>query len=394
LSTDAVAPSRRAVRTANPPQPEGRADLEGSIKRQVFDRFLYGLLVIEDDGRIVCHNDAAARMFEVMALVPQPRTCCALLRCSEHPLGCPSRWAADPDFIDVRHDVSTSAGRHTLWVSAFPMEGRSGKVLVQLRDGDPYDRRRESKRSEHRLRVLTLGRTSVRAGGACLDGEWLDTRSGELLRYLVVRRTRAITADEIGEALWRDASYTIAKNVRTCIHRLRGELEPTRMAGDAFHLLLTRGSSYVLNRDLLDVDVDEFESHLDAGLSEIERDPAEARLALRTALALYNGEFMADAPFAEWAIPERERLHERACHALRVLADLELQYFGSDAARVTLTQLAALQPLDESVVREIIALEMRSGRCTDAKRRYDHLARSMREALGRSPTFTLADFAA
>ena len=223
--------------------------------------------------------------------------------------------------------------------------------------------------------------------------EWLDARSGELLRYLVARRARAITADEIGEALWRDASYTIARTVRTCIHRLRAELEPTRTRRDVPQLLLTRGSSYVLNSDLLDVDVDEFELHLDSGLSKVERDPDEARLALRAALALYNGEFMADAPFAEWAIPERERLHERACHALRILADLELQHFGSDAARITLTQLAALQPLDEAVVREIIALEMRSGRCTDAKRRYDHLARSMREALGRSPTFTLADFA-
>jgi DNA-binding SARP family transcriptional activator len=239
--------------------------------------------------------------------------------------------------------------------------------------------------------VLTLGRTAAQTTGTSLDGDWLDTRVGSLFRYLIVRRSSAVTADEIGESLWRDADYTITRTVRTCVRRLRLELEPHRPNYQVPDYVLTRGGSYLLNREQVDIDADDFERHVSLGLAEPDRQLASAQL--ERGLALYKGEFLADAPFAEWALSERRRLHDLACEGLRSLADIQLRSKRFDAARSTLGRLSGLQPLDERVVRELIEVEIRTGRGSDAKRRYDHLTRMMRDTLGTSPSFTLASLA-
>jgi len=353
---------------------------------------------VSSDGAILCRNDAAEEMLTALEIDPALSTCCAVLGCDGHKDGCATvRASACAPHADIRHDLGTPSGRHALWVSAFPLGGEPAKVLLQLRLGDPHDRRQRSDpqwRSVTRLRICALGQTTICADGATVDGDWLDTRAGALLRYLVARRERAVSSDEIGEGLWRDAGYTIARNVRTTIHRLRSELEPFRPSHDPPDYVLTRGGSYMLNPDRVEIDADEFELKLRRADGLLGADPAGAVALLEDALTLYKGEFLADAPFAEWALAERTRLHDLACTALRTLAEAKLAEQEVEAARVTLCRLAALQPLDEATARELIALEIRIGRGSDAKRRYDRLDRMMRETLGVQPMFTLGDLAA
>jgi DNA-binding SARP family transcriptional activator len=247
--------------------------------------------------------------------------------------------------------------------------------------------------AQQRLRIITLGRTGVESGGASIEAGWLDKRAGQLLRYLVVQRGRAVTADEIGESLWRGADYSIAGTVRTCVHRLRRELEPGRGNRDASRFLVSRGGSYGLNMEVVEVDADELETRLNAGLTTTSASPGHAVHEIEQGLALYRGEFLADVPFAEWAMAERARLHDIACRALRRLARLYREQGLLDAAQRSLDRLAILQPLDEAVCRELIRLEILQGRGTDAKRRYDRLRRSMMEEFGHGPRFTLAELA-
>lgn len=361
------------------------------LKREVFDRFLHGLLVVGSGGEILCSNEAAGQMLDALKGRPGGSTCCALLGCEEEQEGC---LTARAPISDIRREVCTSAGVRTLWVSAFPLDEEAGQVLVQLRHGDPHDRRRQVNpdwRASSRLRVQTLGATAVETNGASLDGEWLDTRVGTLFRYLIVRRPRPVTADEIGESLWRDADYTITRSVRTCVHRLRQQIEPYRPSYEPPEYLLTRGGSYLLNHQRLDIDADKFEREVTDGLGQ--PDGRTAAASLERGLALYSGEFLADAPFADWALSERRRLHDIACCALRALADFQLRAEHRDGARTSLARLAELQPLDEAVARQLIELEIATGRGSDAKRRFDQLARQMRETLGSAPTFTLGELA-
>jgi DNA-binding SARP family transcriptional activator len=296
---------------------------------------------------------------------------------------------------DVFYSASPT-GTREVWLTAATLAQDASRIVVELRPGAlesggaSID---DVACAPQRLRIITLGRTGVESGGASIDAGWLDNRAGQLLRYLVVQRGRAVSADEIGESLWRGANYSIVGTVRTCVHRLRRELEPGRGHRDASRILVSRGGSYGLNMDLVEVDADELETHLLAGLTATSASPGHAAQEIERGLALYKGEFLADAPFAEWAMAERARLHDMACRALRRLAELYREQGRLDAAQRSLDRLAILQPLDEAVCRDLIQLEILQGRGTDAKRRYDRLRRSMTEEFGHGPRFTLAELA-
>jgi DNA-binding SARP family transcriptional activator len=388
-----------STRAAPGPTDRRRRSVEGApLKGAVFDRFHHGLLVLDGTGTILLGNRQAAQILEAVGVQDEQLTCCETLGCRDVGQACVTKLAVDAatGAWETRRDLDTPRGVQVLWLSAFPIATDPVRILLQIRRGDVHDRRFRANpgwAATQRLRITTLGRTSVAVGGVAIDDDWLDKRAGQLLRYLVVKRSRAVTADEIGESLWRDAGYSVATNVRTCVHRLRAELEPCRSNHKAPDYVLTRGGSYRLSLDRVDVDADEFEAHVASGLRVGDVDAERAARELERGLALYAGEFLADIPFAEWALAERRRLHDLACTGLRTLAQIHRADGRTTLAARWLEQLAGLQPLDEAVCRELVELDILDGRGSDAKRRYDRLCRMMHDALGYRPSFTLAELA-
>jgi DNA-binding SARP family transcriptional activator len=378
--------------------PRQRSLADVPLKGAVFDRFHHGLLVLDGDGTILLGNREASQILEAVGAQDKELTCCETLGCRAAGEACVTKRAIAHAATagETRRDLETPRGVQVVWLTAFPIATAPARVLLQIRRGDVHDRRFRANPdwvASDRLRITTLGRTSVAAGGIAIDGDWIDKRSGHLLRYLIVNRGRTVTADEIGEGLWRDARYSVARNVRTCVHRLRAELEPRRSNHEPPDYVLTHGGSYRLNLDRVDVDADQFEAHVASGLRLADADAEQAARELERGLALYAGEFLADIPFAEWALGERRRLHDLACTGLRALAQLHRADGHTSLAVRWLEQLAGLQPLDEAVCRELAELDILAGRGSDAKRRYDRLQRMMYDALGYPPSFTLAELA-
>lgn len=231
---------------------------------------------------------------------------------------------------------------------------------------------------EPRLAILALGPTLLALDGRRFEGPWCQRRAGRLLKFLVARRGRAASVDEIAEALWPGASYGAAANVRYHVHVLRRVLEPAREGGCESSLIRCRDGGYGLDTARVGLDADEFERALAAGETAC-------------ALELYRGEFLADEPYASWAHPERQRLHELACAALRQTVEERLAAGDGPAARAALSRLADMQPYDEDVHRELIAFELSRGRRSDALRRYTAFSHRLREAFGEEPAFGLAE---
>ena len=283
-----------------------------------------------------------------------------------------------------------------LWLTVAPMPVPGGGLVVQLRPGDRRDRRRRT--DPHwltgpRLRIRALGRTDVLADETALGGRWLAQRPGQLLKYLVSQRTRSVRLDEITYALWPESGYDAQSNVRHTMHRLRRRLEPDRSNRAASTFLVTREGTYTLASDHVIVDADEFEALVQAGLPALESDPARGRALLEEALDLYRGDFLADEPYAEWALDERGHLRDLAARVLHTLARHAEASDDLEAAYLHLRRLGELEPLDVHVQRDLLAVCLRRGRRTEARRRYDALwRRSMRE-LGHEPGFLLADLA-
>jgi DNA-binding SARP family transcriptional activator len=403
--------------TAEGTPPHRRADAPVlspvPMELEAFHAFPYGLLVLDRHGRIVCRNRAATRLIQAMGLPDDGLTCCALLGCNQPDTvlaaACLTDLALRHDgaLPEVRVDLRTPAGSAATWVAAATVDsdssdgsgnggGRGGRVVLQLRPGISGDRRQRT--TPHwmtgpRLRVSTLGRTVVESAEGPIGGAWLDQRAGQLLKYLVAERRRAAAVDEIGESIWPGADYAVGTSVRYYVHTLRRKLEPQRGSREPSSFIDGYSGTYRLRLDHVEVDADEFEACMSAGLALAERDAQAAAAEIERGLAIYRGEFLADLPYAEWAMPERDRLHDLACVALRRLTDIRLQLCLLDGAAASLERLAALQPFDEDVHRRLMELDILSGRRSDAVRRYAALRSRIRQTFGQEPNFTPADVA-
>jgi DNA-binding SARP family transcriptional activator len=251
--------------------------------------------------------------------------------------------------------------------------------------------RRDERASPVPLSVHTLGVTALSVGGESLQGAWLDHRPGKLLKFLLAERRRVVKVDEIGESIWPGSDYAFSANVRYYVHVLRRILEPARPARSPASLVICHAGGYALNLAMVEVDADVFESAMRAALPRVAVQPELAAPAIESALALYGGEFLADEPYASWAIAERQRLHELACEGLSALGSIRASQGHARAASEALSRLAALQPYDEDVHRRLIELDLARGRRSDALRRYSALRSRLRQAFGEEPGFTPAE---
>jgi DNA-binding SARP family transcriptional activator len=241
------------------------------------------------------------------------------------------------------------------------------------------------------LRLFTLGRTRVEGPGGTVAADWLGHRPGLVLKYLASERGRVVPQEELLEAFWPGGGRAGAANVRQAVHTLRDRLQPGRARGDASVVVARRGG-YELAREHVWIDADDFAARARAGLqAHAHGAPAEA--ALLEAADAYGGDFLADEPYAEWALPERERLRDLAAQVLRALAEIARAAGDLDGAGEHLQRLADLEPLDLAAQRDLIALLIRRGRHSEALRRYELVQRRHKRAFGEEPGFTLADAA-
>jgi len=379
-----------------------RAELAAAVTSQpltqaVFERFPFGLLITDGSSAVLAANPTAERQLHAMHGGPLTReTCCHLLGCRrlDGPLGgeCLTVLAlrAGQPLPEVRMDLPVVAGdARALWVTAAPLA--DGAALLQLRPADARDRRRRTEPhwlNGPALRVRTLGRTSVASAEGSIDGAWLGQLPGQLLKYLICQRGHVAHADEILAHFWPEGGRGAVVNLRHAVFSLRKRLEPARQRHSASSFVIARDGGYELDRRVIAIDADDFERAADEGLGALAAgEPERARESLERAAALYDGEFMTDEPYVDWAFAERDRLHEIACNVLRAL-DAACRATGDRRASVeALIRLVGLEPFDGTAQRTLLGLLVDLDRRSEAVRRYRHLRAQWIEAFGEPPDF-------
>ncbi len=365
---------------------------------RVVDSLPYGLVVVQADHTITSSN-ATARRF--LPQLDQVERCHEAFSCRvpggpcEHGCLAARAVARQGALPEIRIDMPPGAGQITaVWVTAAAVGARPAAIF-HLRPGDARDRRRRSDPhwlSGPELRITAFGRTRVDTPEGPMRGEWLQQRPGQLLKYLVCERNRVVPADVIAEALWPSTGRQGLNNVRYSTHALREKLEPHRPRGARSSFIVTVQGGYALDRRHVRVDADDFDEAISQGLEAASRADHEFAVErLKDALALYRGDFLADEPYAEWALTERDRMHNLAGRALRALTKIKLADHDLAAAGEYLEQLAELEPLDAETHRDLLAVWLAQGRRTEASRRYAiYRTRVLRE-FGEEPEFELAD---
>jgi DNA-binding SARP family transcriptional activator len=373
--------------------------VRGRLLSGIFEVTPAGILVVAADGGVLTWNPALADL--VGDVVERARTCCDVFGCGtpDSPLAgiCLTELAlagATPPAGVVFEPAGRPGTGIAVEASPFRVGDAAHVVFDVRRSGVGVDTRIPATRRERttpKIRIQALGETVVETAGAELRGDWLDQRAGHLLKFLVAKRYTPVHADVIAETLWPHARTETTNTVRHFVHELREKLEPERARYERSSFVLARNGGYVLNRESISVDADEFESEAKAGLIAHAAGEHEAAVTrLRRAVELYHGEFMDEEHFEDWAVAERERLRDLATKALRILADLT-----DDPAEAAgyLEAVAAMEPLDVDIHRDLITVWLRQGRRGRAIRHYRTLQSRLMRELGERLNFDLSELA-
>jgi DNA-binding SARP family transcriptional activator len=233
------------------------------------------------------------------------------------------------------------------------------------------------------LAVNLLGTFRVRLNGVTVD-DWPSGRGRSLLKYLLTHRDPWPRREVLMDVFWPGSPPAAARNsLNVAVHGLRRAL---RAAAD-LPVVILRDGGYGLAADLqLWVDVDEFERHVDGGrgLEQAGR-TALATAEYEQAVALYQGDFLADDPYEEWPVLIREHL---SLTYLDLLDRLSRLYF--DQERYAASAALCRRMIERDACREhahqrLIRCYSRQGQPHLALRQYLACAEALRAELGVDP---------
>lgn len=363
-------------------------------------------MLVDGGGRIVEFNARTAELLGVEHdLLRDTSTRCCDLVCARvaapiGPIGptCLTSRAGDRPLVpaEIEIEVGAHAVPGSAWVAAYGISNDPARILFHLRPGLPHSSPitgfEQAPSSD--LKIRALGELRVETNSGLVVGDWLQQRPGELFKYLICNRSHPSPSEQIAEALWPNATQNEAlTSVRQYVHQLRNALEPGRSRGTAASQVITRRGGYEL--DLGWLDADEFERRVERGLYALTLGRHEdARPEFAAAWELYRGDFLAEDPYAEWALVERDRLRELGSRALRALIALELDRGELELAADHARDLADMDPFDMDVHRDYLAICLRLGRRSEAVRRYGVLCDRVRRRFDEEPEFTLRELSA
>ncbi len=237
----------------------------------------------------------------------------------------------------------------------------------------------------HTLQVFTLGGFGIVAAGRSIDiGKWKRKQAVTLLKYLITQLDRPVHRERLLDCLWPDVDQRRGwGRLKVTMYYLRRELRGNGMSDE---VVKTVGSSYLLRRDAVWVDVDVFERLVTEGRAL--QDQAQWSDALDRyvdAQRLYRGDYLEEETFADWCAEERERLHELYLEMLARTAECHAE-LGQYAEVVQICRKALVfDPCRESFHCLLMEYLMKYGRPDLALAQYRHCQQVLAREFGTEP---------
>jgi DNA-binding SARP family transcriptional activator len=194
------------------------------------------------------------------------------------------------------------------------------------------------------------------------------------------------------DTFWPDAAPAAARNsLNVAVHGLRRAF---RASTDG-PVVVLQGGAYRLDQTIrLWLDSDEFERHASAGRRlETAGDLPGAAAAYERALALYQGDFLADDPYEDWPVLAREQLLLTWQDVLDRLSGLWFGQHHYGACVALCRQLVASDPCREQAHRRLMRCYSRQGQPHLALRQYQACADALRRELLVDPEPATAELA-
>jgi DNA-binding SARP family transcriptional activator/tetratricopeptide (TPR) repeat protein len=224
-----------------------------------------------------------------------------------------------------------------------------------------------------------LGPLVVRRSGVVVP---VQGKQRVLLAALLLNAGRVVPVDELTELIWGSGTPPSARvTLQNYVKRLRQALADTDRA-----TIGTRPGGYAICVEADELDVTQF-----MALRESAQESAwagswdRAANQLRTALALWRGEPLADVPSELLVLREVPRLAEIRLQALEALIDAELRLGHHADVIADLRRLTCVYPLREHFYAMLMLTLYRSGRQGEALAAYQGARTVLIEELGAEP---------
>jgi DNA-binding SARP family transcriptional activator len=214
---------------------------------------------------------------------------------------------------------------------------------------------------------------------------WSSGRGRAVFEYLIVNHHSKVRRDRLMSMFWPEVSADAARNsLNVAIHGLRQSLRAV-VGGTA--VVIHQDQAYFIDPKLdIWVDVEAFEEQLKAAHQHlVSAEFVRAEEAFEGATLLYQGEFLADDPYEEWAIVTRE--HLRLCYldALDRLGALRLNSGDYPGCVAVCLKLLARDSCREDAHCRLMRCYSRQGQVQLALRQYHSCATALRTELDVAP---------
>jgi DNA-binding SARP family transcriptional activator/tetratricopeptide (TPR) repeat protein len=201
-------------------------------------------------------------------------------------------------------------------------------------------------------------------------------KSRALLAYLSAHLGQPQLRDKLSALLWPEVADSQARqSLRQALSSLRRAIEPVERSA-----LRIEGDTVTLEAKAVRADVATFTSLVARG----------TRDALEEAAGLYRGDLLdglviAAEPFEDWLLAERERLRELALEALASLLAKQAAGASAEPAIRTALRMLSIDPLQETVHRELMRLYVGQNRRPSALQQYQACVAVLAKELGVAP---------
>ena len=242
------------------------------------------------------------------------------------------------------------------------------------------------------LTIASLGEFQIWRELTPIPGDaWPTQKSKALFKILLSARGHRVTAEQLMEWLWPDVPPSKARNnLWVAVSQARRVLEPELPARGHSAFLLSDEAGYRLALgEAIQWDVANF-------LAVCARLQGNHTLEARTGLleearACYNGDYLADDRYEEWALSLREELQRRYLQTLMNLGECYAEaarYEDAIAqARAVISREAAAEPAYQALMRYAYYL----GDQRTALQSYDACVKALRSELDASPLPTTTE---
>ncbi|WP_370325503.1 BTAD domain-containing putative transcriptional regulator [Euzebya sp.] len=280
-----------------------------------------------------------------------------------------ARIAGDLVAVQAAATGRRAAGVHDRVVEVAGLD----QVLAGLLDADG------EAADDAAVRVFTFGGFALHRDGAPVaTSDWGSRKPRDLLQILIARRGQRVARGVLLETLWPgEDPDRVGNRLSVALSTLRGVLDPDkRHAPD--HFVAADPSAVWVDLRHLDVDLQRFHEAMGRARAAVAAGRPDAEERCEEAAGVYAGEFLADLPYEDWAIPAREEARAAHLESLRHLVALAGARGDHDAAVRASLRLLAEDPYDEDAYAELIGICSAAGRHGEAQRHYRQYVAQMR----------------